>query len=413
MPFLVTLHVKLNQPSGYTYRPGDLVSGIVWLRSDVDEDVKNLSIVLKGWTTVRFIEFRGQAGPRKFREDYNLFVIPGFLFQGPQKLKKFDVHEWPFEFVFPELSELDFEHAQLAEEGARFQLSPHPLPPSLPFDQANCGGIIYELEATLQNTGKEGKVRSRAENLTFRPRDDGFTDTDHVEHREFKFISRRIPPRSAGQKVRGFFVWDESNRPLTTGFMVHVDVPHDIFLGQLIPVSIQLQRNNESTMEAIPSFSLHTAKIYLITTTATRLLNLEKVPKGHRSREARKSKFLDGGHDMMLELKLGASLDLRRILKAKIEDELLPFSSYSIARSYHLKIALVVKCEGDRTEFTMDVEVPISIFPSITRVQSNGEMEYVSSADEVTRRLSESILVPQAQTAVAEGTDEELPGYAP
>lgn len=298
MPFLVTLHLKLNQPSGHVYRPGDLVSGTVWLRSDVDEDVKTLSIVLKDRTTIRFI-----VGPRKFREDYNLFVILGFLFQGPQKLKKFEVHEWPFEFVFPELSELDFEGAQMAEGGARFQLSPHQLPPSLPFDQANCGGVIYEVEAILQNTGKGEKVQSRAENLTFRPRDGGLVDSDHVEHREFKFISRRIPPRSAGQKVRSFFVWDESNRPLTTSFTIQVDVPHDLFLDQLIPVSILLRRKEESTMEAIPSFFLHTAKIYLITTTAARFLNLAKVPPGHRFRETRKSRFLDGGYDMTHELK--------------------------------------------------------------------------------------------------------------
>ncbi len=56
MPYLVTLHLKLDNPPDHVYRPRDLLSGSVWLRSDVEEEVKNVSIVLKGWTTVRFIE---------------------------------------------------------------------------------------------------------------------------------------------------------------------------------------------------------------------------------------------------------------------------------------------------------------------------------------------------------------------
>jgi hypothetical protein len=413
MPFLVTLHLRLNSPSGYVYRPGDLVSGAVWLRSDVDEDVKSVSIVLKGWTSVKFTDLRGPGGPRKFHEDYHLFVIPRVLFQGPKKFKKFEVHEWPFEFIFPAVSELDFEGEQMGEGAERFELNPHQLPPSLPFDQPYNGGIIYELEATMLNSGKDEKTRSKAETLLFRPPVDGITESGLVERRERKFKSKRMPPQSTKQKVRGLFAWDESNRPLSTSFTLHVDVPHDIHLGQLVPVSIQIQHNqDESTLMEVPSFFLHTAKIFLITVTATRLLNLEKVPKGHRFKEVKQSKLLDCGYDMMRKLNINTSMDLRRILKPKIGDELLPFRSYSIARSHRLKIMLIVKCDGDRTEFPMEVEVPISLLPSLTLDPSSGELVSISTRDGGSRRPSEQLLLVQSGPP-PEGAQEELPGYEP
>jgi hypothetical protein len=352
--------ITLEEAADYVYHPGDTIFGTAWFKSDVDEEVEELSVIFRGLCLVKYSAGEqdiGRTGLKSSEDTIPFFENEKTLLRGRQTLPAVSSHSAPFEFAWSKTTYQDFTGIRVGEQREVFDMKPHELPPSLFFEEGTVsGGIFYELEIRLQQLGKDPV--SNILDLNFDQYGDR-SSVNELEHRSQTFFAN-ITTGNAPEQRRRSSILKKKDPLKKLKFTLDTSVPKLVPIGQPVPISIQLK--HDPIQSALPMITLQTAKVYLISVTHWRFPNPSpNRPKAAYIRVTRQSKLLDGSPGFQEDLMPSVAFDLGQLLSAKIDDVPLPFRSYCIVRSYSLGIHLVIKVGKDTTEHVMNVEIPVTL----------------------------------------------------
>jgi hypothetical protein len=354
--------ITLGEAADYVYHPGDTISGAAWLKSDVNEEVEEMSVIFRGLSLVRYSAGEqdiGRTGLVNSEDTVPFFENEKVLIRGRQLLTAGSIHEWSFEFSWAKSTYQDFTAVRVGEESEVFDMKPHELPPSLFFKEGTVsGGIFYELEIKLLRPGK-GPM-SKIEDLNFNQLGDRSSINDFERRSQSFFANITTVNTSSERRRSSIFNRSEPSSQKRVKLTLDTAVPKLIPIDQPVQVSITLKHDSRDS--ELPIFSLYTAKVYLVSVTHWRFPNpAPRQPKAAYIRVTRLSKLLDGNSGMQQILLPDVALDLGQLLSAKIEDVPLSFRSYCIVRSYSLGVHLVLKCGDDSTEYATNLEIPVTL----------------------------------------------------
>jgi hypothetical protein len=183
---MLKLGIVFNQPQGHVYHPGSIISGVVCLESPNDEEIGDVTVHFNGSSRVNYsanAESIGRTGLKNSEDRVSFFSISRSLFQDfPAKVfRTGKIHQWPFEFSFSETAKQDLTSSRIVTREEVFETKPHPLPPSLHFDEGTiCGGNYYELEAKLTRPTGKGASISQLEYVLFNRYSDSIASLENV-----------------------------------------------------------------------------------------------------------------------------------------------------------------------------------------------------------------------------------------
>ena len=360
------LYLDLNQPN--RYKAGDTVSGSVQLASKLDGGrevaVGSISITFTGrCTTTKPI----RDSPAR-RRTLQIFSQKEILLTGPTRLHaphksalggscpRFD-----FQFQFP--SNCNMPEVQDFETGPFFNSDAHqPLPPSFADEsQVDKASVVYELRWELLAPGSEGYYMqgSFSQNeilnvytprtvqdpmVKFTPHSKSFThqSLELLPPEERKYHQR---PLTLGQKL-GITSISTERQPKAS-FTVTVLIPSIAIIGQPLPLMLHVDHDAGNSTVAVPPI-VHLIKVQVFLRVETSICAMkQRYMESEPDQTGWTTTAQIGVKEFIQALPRIEHLDLRKVMSLNFDPKLSPsFRSFSIARTYSLKVAGTIKCGG-------------------------------------------------------------------
>jgi len=362
----VNLVLKLSQPN--YYQAGDVISGVVDLVSErlggQDVDVGSIAITFSG----RSKTTRPARESPAWRKTLQLFSEKKTLFSGPARLhaphistRGADYPSFAFQFTLrPDCNSTEMEEF---ETGPFFNSNPRQMiPPSFADENfVDKASIFYEIKCELLAPQHQGYYRHgsffqklglnvysprilQEPSVKFTPHCTSFThqSLDLLSPTERKFHER---PLTLGQKLGIRSI--STDRQPKASFTATVLIPSMAVIGQQLPLMLYVDHDARNSTVAIPPI-IHFIKVQVFLRTETSICGMKhkSVQAGHDQTGWTSSAKI-AGKDFYEAMPRVDHLDLRRVMNLTLDPSLFPsFRSFSVARTYSLRVACTIKCGG-------------------------------------------------------------------
>lgn len=361
------LRVIVDGDSERVFRKGDAVCGRVVLLVEEEEQLDSLKIIFGGncvtKTTRPFHVNGGEESPGRNEHEEKIRLFNREKELAPKSTLAPKKYSWPFEFIFPDLTEPRYKRITY---GANYLREPHPLPPSFQLKTNVPGGaaqISYFVQARL-TFGKCKTVKRCRHLLSYSPSSPPGSQrearcTSTVLYGQQWKPSRDAKQGSSVNKVLNKVRRASINSPRITPSLAY---PESIAPGQHIPISISLRNAKDALNETQGECTLDSMSITMSTYSTSMcghsLTQPEDVVSKHVTCIAR--------ININKPLKFNHTKNLTTNFRLIDDAECIPsFKTYTITRRYTLGITIGLKFGSEH--FKVRSSTPLEILPRIPR----------------------------------------------
>ena len=151
----ITLHAAKDSNGNYVFRPGTVVQGVVSFKSPSSDRLSSITIDFRGASHVNIKSKVGHSHQDKIKLFHRQCIVKS---EGSARLniEARKTYSFPFQFIAPEMTELDGIDSYLTDGGDKFADEQHPLPPSLGSDQSHNAQVLYEMYAIVRRVSDMG-----------------------------------------------------------------------------------------------------------------------------------------------------------------------------------------------------------------------------------------------------------------
>ena len=387
MAFGATFLIELENRSS-KWHPGDVVSGRVYLRAANPITIRQIHISLIARINTR-ISIKTGNGTSDLQGRVEFFARNQTLFEGPLMLKGDIQQSWPFWFRLPvdcSEKEGDIFKPDICPMDTYDNSVSQALPPTFAacqqaLNSLNECSISYELTATVRTDQApildSGDVTQTISLDVLSPRSEMTPDLQIVPiPRRLYFSSQEFfapsiverPRRSLRVIMRELVESFKMDRLPLVIFDIVTQLPTVGIMGQPLPITLGLEHDlQSSTAQTLPVVEL---KEFIITL----ICHTKQVTRGGKQALWPRSddRSVHWNEQEILvhwigNASISESLDLRTLHQLALPLRFAPtFRTFSISRSYTLKLKCIIECVRERRRFELvsqDFQVLSSEYP--------------------------------------------------
>ena len=151
----ITLHTAKDSNGNHVFRPGTVVQGVVSFKSPSSDRLSSITVDFRGASHVNIKSNSGHSHQDKVQLFHRQCTIKSEG-SGRLNIQARKTYNFPFQFIAPEMTELDGIGSSLTDGEDKFVDEQHPLPPSIGSDQSQNAQVVYEMYAVVRRVSDMG-----------------------------------------------------------------------------------------------------------------------------------------------------------------------------------------------------------------------------------------------------------------
>ena len=357
----ITLHTANDSNEKPVFRPGAVVQGVVSFKSPSSDRLSSITIDFRGTSQV---DIKSNVG-HSHRDKVELFHRQCTIKSegsGCLNIQARKTYDFPFQFVAPEMTELDGKGSYLTDGGDKFVDGQHPLPPSLGSDQSHNAQIVYEMYAVVRRVSDMSGHQSHAPishslpNLQCLPisSPSSVSAFAGIQAEPSRWFRQPMLDASVLQNLSTLLAVDSD--PLPTLETV-LNLPSTFIIGEQIPITVivcpkphpQSDRRLESGEREICIVATLQAETY------SRCKNLKDCPPFTETKLQRLTETRPSVSSMQIGEPKSFTCGTQNVANWPSSCK-----SYLVGRSYTLLVDVGINKKGGKRDYAAQFKIPIT-----------------------------------------------------
>ena len=357
----ITLHTANDSILNPVFRPGTVLQGVVSFKSPSADRLSSITVDFRGTSQVNIKSNVGHSHQDKVELFHRQCTIKS---EGSEclNIQARKTYDFPFQFIAPELTDLDGRGLYPTDGGDKFVDERHPLPPSLGSDQSHNAQVVYEMYAIVRRVSDMSGHQSYAPishslpNLQCLPTSSPSSVSPFagIQAEPSRWFQQPMLETSVLQNLSTLLAVDSA--PLPTLETV-LNLPYTFIIGEQIPITVIVcpkthhhsDRQLESGEREICIFATLQAETY------SRCKNLKDCPPFTET----KQQLLTETRPPVSSMQIG---EPKSFTCGTHDVATWPSSckSYLVGRSYTLLIDVGINKKGSKKDYAAQFKIPIT-----------------------------------------------------
>lgn len=359
----ITLHTANDSNGNPVFRPGTIVQGVVSFKSPSSDRLSSITVDFRGTSQVNIKSTVGHSHQDKVELFHRQCTIKSEG-SGSLNIQARKTYDFPFQFIAPEMTELDVKGSYPTDEGDTFVDEQHPLPPSLGSNQSHNAQVVYEMYAIVRRVSDMSGHQSHAPishslpNLQCLPTSSpsSISPFAGIQAEPSRWFQKPMRDTSVLQNLSTLPAVDSA--PLPTLETV-LNLPSSFIIGEQVPITVIVcpkthhhsDRQHESGEREICICATLQAVTY------SRCRNLKDCPRFTET----KQQILTEIRPSMSSMQIG---EPKSFTCGTQDVASWPSSckSYLVGRSYTLLVDVGINKKGSKKDYAAQFNIPITAF---------------------------------------------------
>ena len=357
----ITLHTANDSNGNPIFRPGAVLQGVVSFKSPSPDRLSSITIDFRGTSQVNIKSNVGRSHQDKVQLFHRHCIIKpegsGCLNIQPRK-----TYDFPFQFIVPEMTELDGKGSYPTDEENRFVNEQHPLPPSLGSEQSNNAQIVYEMYVVVRRVSNMSGHQSRptisnsVSNLqclpTFSPTP--LSPFAGIQAEPSRWFVRPMLETSVLQHLSSLLAVDSAPLPTLEAVL---NLPSTFIIGERIPITVivcpKTHHHSDRQLE------LGKREIRVSATLQAETYSRCRFPNDCQRFTETKQQLLSEIRPSVSSMQMGEPKSFTCVTQ-DVATWPSSYKSYLVGRSYALLVDVGINKRGSKKEYAAQFKIPIT-----------------------------------------------------
>ena len=356
----ITLHTANDSNGNPIFRPGAVLQGVVSFKSPSSDRLSSITIDFRGSSQVNIKSNAGHSHQDKV-ELFHRHCIIKSEGSGSLNIRARKTYDFPFQFIAPEMTELDAKGSYPTDGENKFVNEQHLLPPSLGSDQSNNAQIVYEMYAVVRRVSDMSGHQSHApishslSNLQCLPTSSpsSVSPSAGIQAEPSRWFQRPMLDTSVLQNLSTLLAVDSAPLPTLEAVL---NLPSTFIIGQQIPITVIVcpKTHHDSDRQLEPGKREICISATLQAETYSRCRSLKDCPPSTET----KRQLLTQTRPLVSSMQMG---EPKSFTCATQDVATWPSScrSYLVGRSYALLVDVAINKKGSKKDYAAQFKIPI------------------------------------------------------